>query len=171
MLVEVARRLQGTDGRLRFALVGNPLVDNNHIYQETVEEPISRFRLAADGYVQVIEQDRPPNEIMNAFDIFALTSLAEGASLVTAEAMAIGLPVVATNVGSLTDIVKPGLNGFLVEVNDTEAMSQSIAKLLDDDLRAVMGGRSREIVEAEVSDERCAEAHLAAYEEVLAAIR
>ena len=168
MLVEVARRLKGTAPRLCFALVGNPLVDNQHIYRQTVEEPIRKLGLDKDGYVRVIEQDRPPSEIMNAFDIFALTSVAEGASLVTAEAMAAGLPIIATDVGSLRDIVKPGVNGFLVDVNDFDAMSRSIESLLDDRLRATMGEESRRIVEAEVSDERCAEAHLRAYAQALA---
>jgi glycosyltransferase involved in cell wall biosynthesis len=100
---------------------------------------------------------------MNGLDIFALTSIAEGASLVTAEAMATGLPIVSTDVGSLSDIVLPGQNGFLVPVDDIQGMANAIRILLDDDARAQMGQRSRQIIESSISAERCAGAHIQAY--------
>jgi glycosyltransferase involved in cell wall biosynthesis len=62
-------------------------------------------------------------------DVFVHATRFEGSSLVTLEAMAHGLPVVATRAGGIPDKVKDGVNGYLVNPGDVEALSAAIVKM------------------------------------------
>jgi sugar transferase (PEP-CTERM/EpsH1 system associated) len=85
-------------------------------------------------------------------DVFALPSRAEGISNTILEAMATGLPVVATAVGGNPELVEHGHSGFLVDSGDPRGMAQAIACYLDDaDLRDRHGQRGRELVEERFS--------------------
>ncbi len=66
-------------------------------------------------------------ELMRAFDAFALPSLAEGVSNTILEAMASGLPVLATAVGGNPELVSAGRSGLLVPAGDVEAMAQGLS--------------------------------------------
>lgn len=73
-------------------------------------------------------------------DVFVFPSYREAFGLVAAEAMSARLPVVATSVGSVPDMVAEGENGFLVAPGDVPALSERVARLLSDpDLRHSMG--------------------------------
>lgn len=69
---------------------------------------------------------------LRAMDVFLLTSLNEGMGRVLVEAMACGLPIVATEVGGVPSVVDDGINGFLVPPRAPEIMAQSVLKLLAD---------------------------------------
>jgi glycosyltransferase involved in cell wall biosynthesis len=64
--------------------------------------------------------------LLAAFDVFALTSQSEGLPLVLLEAMAMGLPVLATAVGGVPDLVEHGTTGFLVESGDRTALTAQL---------------------------------------------
>lgn len=82
-------------------------------------------------------------------DIFVLTSESEGMPCATLEAMACGLPIVTTDVPGNREIVRDGLNGFLIPLGDAEKLAQSLAQLVRDaDLRRRMSAESRRIVQA-----------------------
>ncbi len=88
-------------------------------------------------------------EILRAADLFALTSLSEAAPLTLLEAMATGLPVVATAVGGVPEIVRDGVEGRLVPRGDPPAVATAILELLRDRGRAAeMGRAGRARVEA-----------------------
>jgi glycosyltransferase involved in cell wall biosynthesis len=74
-------------------------------------------------------------EIMSCFDIFVLPSLNEGMGRVLVEAMATGLPIVASRVGGIPDLVKHGENGLLVPPADEGALERAISDLLSDEAR------------------------------------
>ncbi len=85
-------------------------------------------------------------ELMAAFDVFALTSLWEGLPRVLPQAMATGLPIVATAIDGNTEAVTSGENGLLVPPEDPSALAGAILELLRDPSRmARMGqaGRAR----------------------------
>jgi glycosyltransferase involved in cell wall biosynthesis len=82
-------------------------------------------------------------------DVLVLPSHAEGFPNVVLEAMASGLPVVATPVGSIPDVVRDRVNGLLVPMRDSSALGDALAELKDQpDVRAEMGVRNRELVES-----------------------
>lgn len=80
-------------------------------------------------------------------DVFAIASPAELQSLVTMEAMASGLPVVAVDAGALSELVHPGENGFLAAPGNAAEIADSLALLSRDaDLRARMSKASLRII-------------------------
>ncbi len=96
---------------------------------------------------------RVPNEKVPAYlvasDVFVLPSLSEGFALVNLEAMACGLPIVASEVGGLPDLIQNGENGFLVEPGNPHQIADKITLLLDNDsLREKISGKNKEKVKA-----------------------
>lgn len=71
-------------------------------------------------------------DYLHATDVFVLPSLQEGMPNSLLEAMACGLPVVATRIGGVVDIVKDGENGILVEAGDSKSLARGIIRLLND---------------------------------------
>jgi glycosyltransferase involved in cell wall biosynthesis len=81
-------------------------------------------------------------------DLFVLPSLGECFGIATIEAMAAGLPVIASDVGGTADIIEPGRNGFIVPGNDLVMLSQAIEMILKDaERRERMGIQSRLLAE------------------------
>jgi glycosyltransferase involved in cell wall biosynthesis len=79
-----------------------------------------------------------------ACDAVALTSANEGTPVTIIEALAAGRPVVATDVGGVPDVVAEGIDGFLVEPGDAEALADRLERLATDPaLRSAMGERGR----------------------------
>jgi glycosyltransferase involved in cell wall biosynthesis len=76
---------------------------------------------------------RPHDEIplwMNACDVLCVPSLNEGLPNAALEAMACGLPVVASRVGGIPEIVRDGVNGFLVPLSDPDALAHALRSAL-----------------------------------------
>ena len=84
--------------------------------------------------------------ILSVFDIFLLPSLNEGMGRVLAEAMALGKPIVASNVGGIPDLVIHGKNGYLVPPQNPEELAKYTQLLLEDkDKREKMGRAGKEM--------------------------
>jgi glycosyltransferase involved in cell wall biosynthesis len=107
------------------------------------------IQLGIQKYVQFI--GIVPQEVVKTFmqhaDVFVLPSLSEGFPNVILEAMACGLPVIASRVGGIPDIITNDTNGYLVEVKDTNDMAKKILLLLSDDtLRKKISDNNRDLV-------------------------
>ncbi|MCO5185316.1 MAG: glycosyltransferase [Anaerolineae bacterium] len=101
-------------------------------------------------------------------DVFVLSSLHEGTPNVVLEAMAAGLPVIATRVGDLPDIITHEHNGLLVDVGDVDGMLASIRRLAEDsDLRKLLGRRARRTVETRFSHQALFPNLVSIYERLL----
>lgn len=106
--------------------------------------------------------------ILQLVDIFVLPSLAEGISNTILEAMATGLPVVATRVGGNVELVREGLTGTLVPVSDVNALAEGIrAYIADPGLRRRHGSAGQELVTRQFDWERCVREYLLVYDELL----
>jgi glycosyltransferase involved in cell wall biosynthesis len=133
----------------------------------------SAARLAAEmgleGRVLFLGARRDVPEILAASHVFVLASRYEGLPISIIEAMRAGLPVVASSVGGVPELVTDGENGFLVPRGDIGAMAEALQRLIDDPgLRERMGQRSRERYLAEFTLERMVRETERVYEEVLA---
>jgi glycosyltransferase involved in cell wall biosynthesis len=104
--------------------------------------------------------------LLPAFDVFALPSKSEGLPLVVPEAMAAGLPVVATAVGGLPDVVDDGATGLLVAVEEAPFAAALGALAADRGRARAMGARAREVALARYSADRMLDDYLALYRAV-----
>ncbi len=103
-----------------------------------------------------------------AATIFVHPTRYEGSSLVTLEAMAHRLPVIASAAGGLPDKVRPGVNGWLVEPGDAEGLARALEEAASDPSRLrEMGLQSRAIVEHEFAWRVLVTRQIALYEELL----
>jgi glycosyltransferase involved in cell wall biosynthesis len=128
--VPEARLLMVGDGPLRSA----------------VEAAVAERGLTGRVHLAGLRREVP--ELLRALDVFALSSHWEGLPRVFPQAMAAGLPIVATHVAGAADAVREGENGFLVEVGDARAMAARWLELARDPARrAQMGRRGLERVE------------------------
>ena len=105
---------------------------------------------------------------MRAMDVFCLPSWAnEGVPQALMQAMACGLPVVSTPVGSIAEIVTPGETGLLVPPQDVIALEGALRALLEDPaLRARLGSRARATALARFGDERMVDRMLEVFQGV-----
>jgi sugar transferase (PEP-CTERM/EpsH1 system associated) len=107
-------------------------------------------------------------EMMRSMDLFILPSRAEGISNTILEAMASGLPVVATNVGGNPELVDSGVTGMLVPPADPDAMANAISSYLRQrDLLTEHGRAARTRVETEFSMAAMVSGYLVVYDQVL----
>ena len=164
LLIEVASVLGSTHQNLKFLIVGSHVQSNSGYYRREVEDLALRVNAVSPGRVTLDTQHFSASDLMNAFDVFALTSVAEGASLVTAEAMATGKPAVVSDVGSLSDLVVPGVTGYLVP-GKARYFHDAFVSLMDPELRSEFGESARQLIS--LRRERPAEALLRAYERVM----
>jgi len=102
--------------------------------------------LGLDGHLYLLGQRDDMAEVLSAFDVFVLSSHDEGMSNAILEAMAMQLPVVATDVGGTNEVVQSGRTGLLVPARDPVPLAQAILRVLGAPAEATaMGQRGRAI--------------------------
>lgn len=147
-------------GRLRLTMIGDGSL------RQDVERVIEQAGLQQQASLPGAREDLP--EQLRAMDIFVLPSIAEGISNTILEAMASGLPVVATRVGGNAELVVEGETGFLVPPSDTEALAKAIGiYLTDPGLARRHGAAGRNRVLRDFSMERMLGRYLAVYDDLL----
>ncbi|HEU4364345.1 MAG TPA: glycosyltransferase, partial [Candidatus Krumholzibacteria bacterium] len=108
-----------------------------------LERAVRERRLT--GSVSLIGRRDDVADVLAAFDVFVLSSSTEGLALTLLEAMAAGLPVVATRVGGNPEVVEDGRSGSLVPPRDAAALAVALGRMLDDREKARrMGSAGRE---------------------------
>jgi glycosyltransferase involved in cell wall biosynthesis len=106
--------------------------------------------------------------LYNEVDMLLLPAAREGFSLVVAEAMACGLPIVTSNTSAMPELVHDGRGGFLCPLDDPSAFATAIARLAADPaLRRAMGEYNRARIENEYSLERMVQAYRELFEMAL----
>lgn len=107
-------------------------------------------------------------DILRALDVFVLPSLGEGISNTILEAMATGLPVLATNVGGNVELVQEGETGMLVPPADHVAMARAMRTyLVNPDVRSRHGRAGRKVVEDRFSIDAMVQGYLTVYDRLL----
>lgn len=111
----------------------------------TIEAAAKQHGIADRIHLLGNRSDTP--RLLTALDVFALSSLNEASPVSILEALACSVPVVATDVGSVAETVRPGQTGCLVESEDTNAMADAIIDLLaDGEKRKRFGNTGRQWV-------------------------
>ena len=146
-LVEAASLIPNIEERMRFVIVGD-----GECLQE-LRELAERQRLGDVFHFAGFHSNT--SQLMKSFDIFALPSLSEGLSSAILEAMASSLPVIATHVGGIPELVRDGENGLLVPPGDPAALAHAILRLVDNrEESRRMGERGRDRMEERFTLER-----------------
>ncbi|MBY6004054.1 glycosyltransferase [Salipiger bermudensis] len=142
ILLDAVASLKARLPQLRLALIG-----------DGPERAALEARARALGETVTFLGYRSQSEVAEALaqsDVFVLPSFAEGVPVVLMEAMAAGVPVVATQIAGIPELVTQWENGVLVPPGDATALAEAIAQLLASaDQRRVMGSVGRATVEAE----------------------
>jgi glycosyltransferase involved in cell wall biosynthesis len=123
-----------------FLLVGDGVL------REAVENEIEGRKLQHCMHLLGWRNDIP--EILKAIDVLVLTSLWEGLPRVFPQAMAAGVPVVATRVDGAPEAIMDGVNGFLLDPGDIEGLARKTISLIQSPLQlSSMEIKNRQIVE------------------------
>jgi len=159
--IRLRERFPALFPRLRLVLVGDgPLRD-------AVARQLDEAGVAEQAWLPGARDDVPG--LMRAMDLFVLPSLAEGICNTILEAMACGLPVIATEVGGNPDLLQPGETGALVPAGDPAALARQIQAYLEEpDRRQREGQAARARAEAAFSMEAMVEGYMKVYEQALA---
>ena len=98
-----------------------------------------------EGVVELLGTRRDVADLLAAADVAVCCSDFEGTPLSVMEYMGVGLPVVATRVGGLPEMIDDGVHGLLFEKRDAGGLADALARLLNDpEERKRMGSRARE---------------------------
>lgn len=155
-IVALARRLHADHPHLVFLIVGGG-------------EDEAALREEAQGLdnLQFAGQVDNVGDYLAAMDVFFYPSRHEGLGSVLLDAMAFGLPIVATEVGGIPEIVEDGANGRLCAVDDLQAQERALLELAaDPELRQHIGGINRRKAEA-FRPAEMARAYAAIYRQLL----
>ena len=158
--VAIARAQGEAGARLRLVIAGDGP------QRAEVEAEIGASGIGDITWLAGARSDVP--EVMRSLDIFALPSQAEGISNTILEAMASGLPVVATEVGGNAELVAAGETGALVPAQDPHAMAQALLRYTADAaLRQSHGTAGRQRVERSFSIDNMVERYTRLYQSLL----
>jgi len=134
--------------------------------KEELQDQVNRLNLG--GHIHFLGNRHDVPELLAASDLFVLPSLWEGLSMALLEAMATGLPVVASKLSGTVQVITPNESGILVPPGDTRQLVQAIEQLLNDPtLAQAMGTAARRRVAEEFSAQKQANEHLALYHRLL----
>src|SRR6266850_733175 len=159
--VRLMRAMPGAQQRLRLVMVGDgPLRER------------ARMLLAEAGVEEYAWLPGERNDVarmMRSFDLFVLPSLAEGISNTILEAMATGLPVLATAVGGNPELIQAGVTGTLVPRDDPESMARAMRAYAESaELCRRHGIEARRTIERRFSMETMVDAYMTIYDTLLA---
>ena len=142
--IRVAAQVHAIIPDCYFLLVGDgPL-------KEQVNQAIKDYDIGDRVILTGLRRDVP--ELLSAMDVFLLTSLWEGLPRVVPQALAMGLPIVSTQVDGISDAVIDGQTGFLASPGDTQALATHCIQLLQEpSLRQTLGTHGKSFVQNEFS--------------------
>jgi glycosyltransferase involved in cell wall biosynthesis len=145
-LLDAARLLRDSSDRFHFIVAGE---GSGPLLERLLAQ---RARLGLERNVTFLGSRTDVARILNNLDIYVLSSTSEGFSIACVEAMACGLPVVATRSGGPQTIIEDGRSGLLVEPSDPAQMAAAIKRVAEDAvLRQALGKEARRRAEERFS--------------------
>lgn len=149
-LVEVAARVLMRYPAVEIVVAG-AILESQRAYYESILAKMDELGLERDRIQFVGLIDDVP-AFLNELDICLFTSVTEASPTSVWEAMAMALPVVTTDVGSVNEYIENGVSGFVAPVGDTEQLASAVINLIEnDELRSSMGSMARKIAKKKLS--------------------
>jgi glycosyltransferase involved in cell wall biosynthesis len=161
-LFDAVAQLKSNGTNVALVVIGDgPLKEDLHDYVSDAEISDAVFFLGE-------RYDVP--QLLQVLDVFVLSSRIEGMSLTLLEAMAAGLPIVATDVGGNSEVVAAGETGILIEPGNPAALAKAVEKFVSDsELARTMGERGRTRVNEIFSLEAMVKRYETVYEQLFTA--
>ncbi len=160
--VQAAQAVRHLGINAEFAIAGEVEPANpSGIPSETIE----RWRQEGDVVLLGHRDDMP--ELLRNTDVAVLPSYHEGVPRFLLEAASTGLPLVATDIAGCKTVVQEGENGFIVPLQDTDALTTALVRLAEDkELRLRFGSASRRLVEERFSEEQITSQYVDVYRQM-----
>lgn len=166
--VLIANEILRKEKRLKFLLIGGAKSKVESEYEAKVKALVSKLAIE-DKFIFFGFSGNPLRDL-RMIDILLHPSIREGMSNSIMEAMLLGIPVVATTVGGTPELVRNGLDGYLISPNDHQGASEIVVRLaFDREKRRELGGSASERVKSEFSREKMIRNYMRLYEELTAA--
>ncbi len=157
--IDLVRRDETYSSNIRLLLVGDGSL-MPEVNKQLVSEGLSSQACLPGSRDDVAS-------ILKSIDVFVLPSLGEGISNTILEAMATGLPIVATDVGGNSELVKHGNNGLIVPAADSHSLANAIEIILQDKKKLIsMGQESRVLINQHYSIEKMIDSYHDLYSEL-----
>ncbi len=169
--IRAAEIISEIRGDVRFAILGSPYAHSaSRSYAKKIERRASW--LQRQGKMSISEFVESESEMLSAFDIIVLPSERESFSNAILEAMAAGIPVIATRSGGNPELVEHRKTGLLVPLGRPEALARAIMLLIKDrELRGQMGRAARHRAQTHFSMDACVRSYEAVYSRVLGGLK
>ena len=161
--IRVAARVAAKKPETQFLFVGDGEL------REAMEAELVRLDLAKSFRLAGWRRDVPA--IMRCLDVFVLTSLWEGLPRVYLEALASGVPVVGTRVDGAAEVIRDGINGYLLAPGDINGMAERVLALLANPTLAADMGRRGESLPLEFDIHDMVRRQEREYEQLLAGMK
>jgi glycosyltransferase involved in cell wall biosynthesis len=143
--LKMARKVIDSGKPVRFVLAG---AATSASFRQKIKKIILDLRLRDDVKMVGAIYGSAKERLFYESDIFVFPTHHEAFGLVNIEAMRAGLPIISSNEGCIPEFVIDGLNGYIVDPNDIEQLSDRVLKLINDgELRIKMGKVGRKIYE------------------------
>ncbi|MEO7117985.1 MAG: glycosyltransferase [Candidatus Limnocylindrales bacterium] len=166
-LVRAAVRVIAVEPRARFMVVG-ATYPNHATYAAALGDELRAAGLDERRF-SFAGPRTDPEAAYAAFDVKVVSSVTEGTTTTALEAMAMGLPVVATDVGAIHEVVADGVTGLLVPSRDPRALAKAVLRLARDPaLRAQFGTAARDRAIQRFGAASCARIHVQLFEAAIA---
>ncbi|HYE15777.1 MAG TPA: N-acetyl-alpha-D-glucosaminyl L-malate synthase BshA [Pyrinomonadaceae bacterium] len=160
--VDILARVRGRGVGARLVMVGDG--------SERARAEHRARCLGVESYCSFVGKQPRIADYLSVADVLLLPSEQESFGLAALEAMACEVPVIASRVGGIPEVVDDGVTGCLAEVGDVEKMSDDAARLLSDDAaRREMGARARDSAVSRYSTDLVIPQYIDFYERVIAA--
>jgi len=157
--------LKEKNKRLKLLIVGK-ILSTQAGYYKRLKKLVSSLGLERDIYFLGMREDIPP--LLSLMDIFVMSSLTEGTPISIMEAMSMKLPVVASRVGGIPELIHEGETGLLVNSDNPDEITDAVLNLLKSSkTRRKMGVRAREVVKKKFSVEDCVKGHEKLYKKLM----
>ncbi|RWY48104.1 glycosyltransferase [Mucilaginibacter gilvus] len=143
MFLRVCKLVTDLRNDIRFQIVGAGFDDK---WKDALEQYIAENHLEEKINILSWKSREELLQTIRETDVFVMTSMFESFGYVVAEAQMLQVPVVATNVDGLNEIIQDGVTGYLIEVDDDQSMADKILAVIDDSVKTadmVKKGRER----------------------------
>lgn len=167
--IRAAGEVYQTRGDVTFVVVG-ARYKYKQAYNQLLDEELRRSGIPPERFLLTGERS-DVERFYSAMDVMVVSSIpkSEGTTTTAIEAMATGIPVVATDVGAVSEIVLDGKTGYLVPPQDSGALAKATLRLLGDErLRAHQGAAALKRARDHFDISACLREHLRALEEAMA---